>query len=104
MSETEFGKSLSPINIISCCTSNQTNGPELKQFHFHTPLEHTIDNSKQYAMKMHLVHLNAENEIDEKPKGNNKLGNAYYEEFGKKNENKTTKIKSINFINAFSLF
>eukprot|EP01084_Bolivina_argentea_P267291 453683_1 len=34
----------------------------LKQFHFHTPSEHTID-SKQYEMEMHLVHLNEANEI-----------------------------------------
>eukprot|EP00487_Bulimina_marginata_P004822 TRINITY_DN218_c0_g1_i1.p1 TRINITY_DN218_c0_g1~~TRINITY_DN218_c0_g1_i1.p1 ORF type:complete len:306 (-),score=39.87 TRINITY_DN218_c0_g1_i1:237-1154(-) len=35
---------------------------ELKQFHFHTPSEHTID-SLQYEMEMHLVHLNEDNEI-----------------------------------------
>jgi len=35
---------------------------QLKQFHFHTPSEHTID-SKQYEMEMHLVHVNEENEI-----------------------------------------
>jgi len=35
----------------------------LKQFHFHTPSEHTIDN-KKYEMEMHLVHINEEdNEI-----------------------------------------
>jgi len=35
---------------------------ELKQFHFHTPSEHTID-SKQYEMEMHLVHVNEVGEI-----------------------------------------
>eukprot|EP01084_Bolivina_argentea_P161116 280488_1 len=35
---------------------------ELKQFHFHTPSEHTID-SRTYEMEMHLVHLNQANEI-----------------------------------------
>merc|ERR1711994_77013 len=34
----------------------------LRQFHFHTPSEHTID-SKQYEMEMHLVHTNQDNEI-----------------------------------------
>merc|ERR1711902_195355 len=29
----------------------------LRQFHFHTPSEHTLD-SKQYEMEMHLVHTN----------------------------------------------
>eukprot|EP01083_Nonionella_stella_P103374 295133_1 len=35
---------------------------ELKQFHFHTPSEHTID-SRAYEMEMHLVHVNEANEI-----------------------------------------
>lgn len=35
---------------------------ELKQFHFHTPSEHTID-SRKFEMEMHLVHLNSDNEI-----------------------------------------
>jgi len=34
----------------------------LRQFHFHTPSEHTLD-SKQYEMEMHLVHTNEANEI-----------------------------------------
>eukprot|EP01083_Nonionella_stella_P104698 300454_1 len=108
-SDDAFGQSQSPINIISSCTSHETNlmkkaefesNPlkfnypskvekctilnnghtvqvnigskctlningetyELKQFHFHTPSEHTVD-GKQYEMEMHLVHTNEENEI-----------------------------------------
>jgi len=34
----------------------------LRQFHFHTPSEHTLD-SKQYEMEMHLVHTNEKDEI-----------------------------------------
>jgi len=34
----------------------------LRQFHFHTPSEHTLD-SKQYDMEMHLVHTNEKDEI-----------------------------------------
>merc|ERR1712217_950430 len=34
----------------------------LRQFHFHTPSEHTLD-SKQYEMEMHLVHTNEQDEI-----------------------------------------
>lgn len=35
---------------------------ELKQFHFHTPTEHTF-NGKPYPMEIHLVHVNAEGQI-----------------------------------------
>eukprot|EP01083_Nonionella_stella_P103372 295121_1 len=35
----------------------------LKQFHFHTPSEHTIY-SKQYEMELHLVHVNEEDESE----------------------------------------
>merc|ERR1719266_1432359 len=34
----------------------------LRQFHFHTPSEHTLD-AKQYEMEMHLVHTNEQDEI-----------------------------------------
>jgi len=34
----------------------------LRQFHFHTPSEHTID-SRQYEMELHLVHTNENDEI-----------------------------------------
>jgi len=34
----------------------------LRQFHFHTPSEHTL-NDVQYEMEMHLVHTNEEGEI-----------------------------------------
>merc|ERR1712141_515567 len=34
----------------------------LRQFHFHTPSEHTLD-AKQYEMEMHLVHTNEKDEI-----------------------------------------
>lgn len=34
----------------------------LRQFHFHTPSEHTLD-SRQYEMELHLVHTNEEDEI-----------------------------------------
>jgi len=34
----------------------------LRQFHFHTPSEHTID-SRQYEMELHLVHTNEQDEI-----------------------------------------
>ncbi len=34
----------------------------LKQFHFHTPSENTI-NGKNFPLEMHLVHLNKKNEI-----------------------------------------
>jgi len=34
----------------------------LRQFHFHTPSEHTLD-GKQYDMEMHLVHTNEQDEI-----------------------------------------
>jgi carbonic anhydrase len=35
---------------------------ELKQFHFHTPSEHTID-GKESEMEMHMVHISAEGGI-----------------------------------------
>eukprot|EP01083_Nonionella_stella_P095118 266975_1 len=35
---------------------------ELKQFHFHTPSEHTVDD-EVFEMEMHLVHMNEESEI-----------------------------------------
>jgi len=34
----------------------------LRQFHFHTPSEHMLDD-RQYEMEMHLVHTNEEGEI-----------------------------------------
>jgi len=51
------------VNITEKCTLRINDSTyELKQFHFHTPSEHTIDH-KQYEMEMHLVHLNENNEI-----------------------------------------
>jgi len=53
------------VNIASsnkCTLSIHGKTYELKQFHFHTPSEHTID-SKQYEMEMHLVHINEDSEI-----------------------------------------
>ena len=35
---------------------------ELKQFHFHTPSEHTID-GKHYPMEMHMVHQSADKSL-----------------------------------------
>ena len=35
---------------------------ELKQFHFHSPSEHTVD-GKHFEMEMHLVHKNAEGHV-----------------------------------------
>jgi len=51
------------IDGINGCVLN-INGKsyELKQFHFHTPSEHTIDN-KVFEMEMHLVHINENSEI-----------------------------------------
>ncbi|KAG8047239.1 hypothetical protein GUJ93_ZPchr0008g12667 [Zizania palustris] len=34
---------------------------QLRQMHWHTPSEHTID-GKRYDMELHMVHLNAQNE------------------------------------------
>eukprot|EP01084_Bolivina_argentea_P292089 502071_1 len=49
-------------NMNKCTLSIHDKIYILRQFHFHTPSEHTID-SKQYEMEMHLVHTNEENEI-----------------------------------------
>jgi len=51
---------IAPSN--KCTLSIHGKTYELKQFHFHTPSEHTID-SKQYEMEMHLVHINEDSEI-----------------------------------------
>jgi carbonic anhydrase len=53
------------VNIPSsakCKLSIYEKEYDLKQFHFHTPSEHTID-SRKYEMEMHLVHVNEANEI-----------------------------------------
>eukprot|EP00483_Globobulimina_turgida_P012402 UN12425 len=51
------------INIGSKCTlSVRGKVYQLKQFHFHTPAQHAIDN-KHYEMEMHLVHVNEQNEV-----------------------------------------
>eukprot|EP01083_Nonionella_stella_P272668 924753_1 len=49
-------------NMNKCTLSIHDKIYILRQFHFHTPSEHTID-SKQYEMEMHLVHMNKQNEI-----------------------------------------
>eukprot|EP01083_Nonionella_stella_P272667 924752_1 len=49
-------------NMNKCTLSIHDKIYILRQFHFHTPSEHTID-SKQYEMEMHLVHINQENKI-----------------------------------------
>ena len=35
---------------------------QLKQFHFHSPSEHTVD-GKRFAMEMHLVHTTADGDV-----------------------------------------
>eukprot|EP01083_Nonionella_stella_P003761 10803_1 len=51
---------IDPAN--KCTVSIHGKTYELKQFHFHTPSEHTMD-SKQFEMEMHLVHINEDSEI-----------------------------------------
>lgn len=65
---------LSPVDIVNNGHTVQVNlwsGGEitldgkvftLKQFHFHTPSENTI-NGRQFPFEMHLVHVNKKNEI-----------------------------------------
>jgi len=45
-----------------CLASIHGKTYSLKQFHFHTPAEHTLEGEK-YEMEMHLVHTNEEGEI-----------------------------------------
>eukprot|EP01084_Bolivina_argentea_P029743 55213_1 len=45
-----------------CVLSIHGKAYELKQFHFHTPSEHTVDD-EVFEMEMHLVHMNEESEI-----------------------------------------
>jgi carbonic anhydrase len=50
----------------------------LKQFHFHTPSEHTLD-GKHFPMEMHLVHQNED--------GSFAVAGVFFEEGKKANEN-----------------
>lgn len=53
-------ENVSPGNYVSL--KGEERRYELKQFHFHSPSEHTV-NGKSYPMEVHFVHQNADGEL-----------------------------------------